>query len=245
MAKARDLLKEKHKVIAVIGDGALTGGMALEAINDAGCSMTNIIVVLNDNEMSIAKNVGGMATFLAKLRTRRTYTKMNRVVKYTLYKVPGIGEPTVRFIQRVKSGIKQLFIPKMFFEDIGYKYLGPVDGHDISKLEDILKIAKTIEGPVLVHVITKKGKGYKPAEEEPDKFHSTGCFDIETGKKTASNKDYSKVFGQKLIQLARKDSRIVAVTASMKEGTGLLEFEKEFPDRFFDVGIAEQHALRI
>ena len=243
MAKARDILNEKHKVIAVIGDGALTGGMALEALNDAGFSKTNLIVVLNDNEMSIAKNVGGMATFLAKLRTRPGYNRANRVVKYGLYKIPGIGKHMVAGVQKIKSGIKHLFIPKMFFEDIGYKYLGPVDGHDIQKLTDIFKMARITDGPVLVHVITKKGKGYKPAEDEPDKFHSTGAFDIETGQKKSKGKDYSKVFGQKLVNIAKEDEKVVAVTASMKEGTGLLEFEKEFPNRFFDVGIAEQHAL--
>ncbi|MBR6033411.1 MAG: 1-deoxy-D-xylulose-5-phosphate synthase [Clostridia bacterium] len=243
MAKARDLLKEDYKVIAVIGDGALTGGMALEALNDAGYSKTDLIVVLNDNEMSISKNIGGMATFLAKLRTRRSYTKMNQVIKNGLGKIPYAGEHVIRGVQKVKSGLKHLFIPKMFFEDIGYKYLGPVDGHDIDKLMDLFKIAKTTEGPVLIHVVTKKGKGYKPAEEEPDKFHSTGSFDIETGKKNSSGKDYSSVFGEKLVELAKNDSKIVAVTASMKEGTGLLKFEKEFPERFFDVGIAEQHAI--
>ncbi len=217
--------------------------MALEALNDAGYSKTNLIVVLNDNEMSIAKNVGGMATFLAKLRTRPAYNRMNRGVKYVLYKIPYAGKHIVNGVQKIKAGIKHLFIPKMYFEDIGYKYLGPVDGHDIEKLTDILKIARTTEGPVLVHVITKKGKGYKPAEENPDKFHSTGAFDIETGKKNSSGKDYSKVFGEKLISLAKQDKKVVAVTASMKEGTGLLQYEKEYPDRFFDVGIAEQHAL--
>ncbi len=243
MAKARDILKEDYKVIAVIGDGALTGGMALEALNDAGYSKTDLIVVLNDNEMSISKNIGGMASFLAKLRTRRAYTNMNRVVKNGLGKIPYIGKRTISGVQKIKSGLKHLFIPKMFFEDIGYKYLGPVDGHDIDKMMDLFKIAKTTEGPVLIHVVTKKGKGYKPAEEEPDKFHSTGSFNIETGKKNSSGKDYSRIFGEKLVELAKKDQRIVAVTASMKEGTGLLKFEHEFPDRFFDVGIAEQHAL--
>ena len=243
MARARDLQKEKYNVVAVIGDGALTGGMALEALNDAGCSKSNLIVILNDNEMSISKNVGGVADFLAKLRSKKLYTKTNIKIKNGLSKVPLIGKGTVRLIQKLKRGIKQLFIQKMFFEDIGYTYLGPVDGHDISKLESILKIAKTIDGPVLIHVITKKGKGYKPAEKEPDKFHSTSSFDIETGKKKSSNKDYSKVFGDKIVNLAKENSNIVAVTASMKEGTGLLEFSKEFPDRFFDVGIAEQHAL--
>ena len=243
MARARDLLKENYQVVAVIGDGALTGGMALEALNDAGCSKTDLIVILNDNEMSISKNVGGMADFLAKLRTKKLYTKTNITTKKILKQIPLIGKPTVRLIQKIKRGIKQLFIQKMFFEDIGYTYLGPVDGHDIAKLESILKIAKTIKGPVLIHTITQKGKGYLPAENEPDQFHSTSSFDIKTGKKTISNKDYSKVFGDKVVSLAKKDSRIVTITASMKEGTGLFEFANIFPERFFDVGIAEQHAL--
>lgn len=244
MARARDILKENNHVIAIIGDGALTGGMALEALNDAGNSGTNIIVILNDNEMSISKNVGGMNTFLSKLRTKKLYTQTNTTIKKILYKVPFVGEKTVKIAQKLKRGIKQLFIQKMFFEDIGFTYLGPVDGHNIERMESILKVAKTIKGPVLVHVRTKKGKGYKPAEENPDKFHSISNFDIKTGKKQKSvSKDYSKVFGDKLVKLAKKDNRIVAITAAMKEGTGLLEFANRYPTRFFDVGIAEQHAL--
>lgn len=244
MARARDILNEDYKVIAVIGDGSLTGGMALEALNDAGASKTNMIVVLNDNEMSISKNVGGVPMFLSKLRTRKFYTKANsRIKRYTL-KVPVVGKGIVNLVQRMKKTIKQVFIPNMFFEDIGFTYLGPVDGHNIEKLESILKIAKEVNGPVLVHIITKKGKGYKFAEENPDKFHGISAFNPETGEKlAASKKDYSKVFGDKLIELAKKDQKIVAVTAAMKDGTGLKEFAKEFPDRFFDVGIAEQHAV--
>ena len=244
MAKARDLLKENYKVIAVIGDGSLTGGMALEALNDAGYSKTNMIVVLNDNEMSISKNVGGMSTFLNKLRTRRFYTKANKKIKKFTLKIPGTGEKIVKFVQRMKKTIKQVFIPNMYFEDIGFTYLGPVDGHNIEKLEDILKIAKDIKGPVLVHAITKKGKGYRFAEENPDKFHGISPFNIADGKKIANSKnDYSKIFGEKLVSLAKKDEKIVAVTAAMRDGTGLKEFSEEFPDRFFDVGIAEQHAI--
>jgi len=173
MARSRDIKKDKHQVIAVIGDGALTGGMALEALNDAGCSNTNITVVLNDNNMSISKNVGGMSAFLSKLRTKKLYTRTNARVKKVVRKVPLIGDGLVYLVQKIKRGIKQLFIKKMYFEDIGYTYLGPVDGHDIEKLESILYTSKQIEGPVLIHVITKKGKGYKPSEENPDKFHST------------------------------------------------------------------------
>ena len=218
--------------------------MALEALNDAGSSKTKMMVILNDNEMSISKNVGGMTNFLSKLRTKKLYTRTNIKVKQILNKVPIVGKPTVKLIQKIKRGLKQLFIQKMFFEDIGFTYLGPVDGHDIEKLESIIKMGDTINGPVLIHVITKKGKGYEPAENNPDKFHSTSSFEIETGKSLKQGqKDYSKVFGDKLCELARKDNRIVAITAAMKEGTGLGEFATKFPDRFYDVGIAEQHAL--
>ena len=244
MARARDLLQENYNVISVIGDGSLTGGMAEEALNDAGTSKTKLIVILNDNEMSISKNVGGIPTFLSKLRTRKFYTKANSRVKRFTLKIPKVGEKIVDLVQRGKKTIKQIFIPNMYFEDIGFTYLGPVDGHNIEKLENILKIAKEVKGPVLVHIITKKGKGYQIAEENPDKFHGISPFNIETGEKLApSKKDYSKVFGEKLVELAKKDEKIVAVTAAMKDGTGLKEFAKEFPNRFFDVGIAEQHAV--
>ena len=244
MARARDILKEEYDVIAVIGDGSLTGGMAQEALNDAGASKTKLIVILNDNEMSISKNVGGIPTFLSKLRTRKFYTNANSRVKRFTLKIPKVGAKIVDLVQRSKKTIKQIFIPNMYFEDIGFTYLGPVDGHNIEKLENILKIAKEVKGPVLVHAITKKGKGYEAAEENPDKFHGISAFNIETGEKLAgSKKDYSKVFGDKLIELAKKDEKIVAITAAMKDGTGLKGFAKEFPDRFFDVGIAEQHAV--
>ena len=215
MARARDLKGEKNQVIAVIGDGALTGGMALEALNDAGFSKTHMTVILNDNEMSISKNIGGLNMFLSKLRTKKLYTKSNISGKKIISKIPIIGKPIVKIVQRVKRSIKQLIIPKMFFEDIGFTYLGPVDGHDIEQLENIMKLSKQVTGPVLIHVLTKKEK----------------------------KDDYSKIFGEKLIELAKKDKRIVAVTASMKDGTGLTKFAKEYPSRFFDIGIAEQHAL--
>lgn len=246
MARARDLKKENHSVLAVIGDGALTGGMALEALNDAGWSQTRMTVILNDNEMSISKNIGGISMLLSKLRTKKTYSKSSDAVKKAILKVPAIGKPVVKIVRRIKRSIKQLIIPKMFFEDIGFRYLGPVDGHDIEELERMLKISKQLEGPVLIHVLTKKGKGYTIAEENPDKFHATGPFDLETGKsKKEKKKDYSKVFGEKLVELAQKNDKIVAITASMKDGTGLTEFAKQFPDRFFDIGIAEQHAIGV
>ena len=244
MARARDIKGEKNHVLAVIGDGALTGGMALEALNDAGYSQTKMTVILNDNEMSISKNIGGLNRFLSKLRTKKTYTISSTSIKKWLLKVPVIGQPAVKVVQKVKRSIKQLIIPKMFFEDIGFKYLGPVDGHNIEELESILKISKQVNEPVLIHVLTKKGKGYKIAEENPDKFHATGPFNLETGKsKKEKKKDYSKVFGEKLVELAKQNGKIVAITASMKDGTGLAQFAKEFPERFFDIGIAEQHAV--
>ena len=244
MARARDIKGERNNVIAVIGDGSLTGGMALEALDDAGSSKTNLIVVLNDNEMSIAKNVGGISNFLTRVRTRKLYNKSNRYIKNAVLHIPKVGNGIIKLVRKIKYGIKQLIIPNMFFEDLGFKYLGPVDGNNIEDLEEIFKKAKDLEGPILIHALTKKGKGYKPSEENPDKFHSTSAFDIETGKAKKEKKDdYSKVFGKKLIELAKKNQEIVAITAAMKDGTGLAEFAKEFPNRFFDVGIAEQHAL--
>ena len=244
MARARDIMGKDNSVVAVIGDGALTGGMAIEALNDAGYSQCKMTVILNDNEMSISKNVGGLNMFLSKLRTKKLYTKSNISAKKIILKIPLVGKPFVRVVRRVKRSIKQLIIPKMFFEDIGFTYLGPVDGHNIQELENILRLSKQVEAPVLVHVLTKKGKGYKIAEENPDKFHSTGPFNIETGESKSKKKDdYSKVFGKKLVELAKNNPKIVAVTASMKDGTGLTEFQKQYPDRFFDVGIAEQHAI--
>lgn len=244
MARARDLKNERNSVLAVIGDGAMTGGMALEALNDVGYSKTKMTIILNDNEMSISKNIGGLNMLLSKLRTKKTYTKSNVSMKKIINKVPIIGKPTVKVIQRLKRSIKQLIIPKMFFEDIGFTYLGPVDGHNIQELENILRLSKQIDNPVIIHVLTKKGKGYSIAEENPDKFHATAPFNIETGKVgKEKKKDYSKVFGDKLVELARENEKIVAITASMKDGTGLTKFSKEFPKRFFDIGIAEQHAL--
>ena len=245
MARARDIKKKNYYVVAVIGDGALTGGMALEALNDAGCSKTNLIVILNDNEMSISKNVGGISTFLTRLRTRKGYKKSNEYIKKFVNKLPGnMGSSIINFVRKVKRGVKQLIIPNMLFEELGFCYLGPVDGHNIEKLEDILTKAKEQEGPVLIHVITKKGKGYIPAEVNPDNFHSTASFNVITGESIKpKEEDYSKIFGNTLVDLAKKNENIVAITAAMKDGTGLTKFAKEFPSRFFDVGIAEQHSL--
>ena len=244
MARARNLKGKDNNVIAVIGDGALTGGMALEALNDVGYSKCKMTVILNDNEMSISPNVGGLNNFLGKLRVKKLYTRTNNLLKKHISSIPIVGKTTVKAIQRIKRAIKQLVIHKMFFEDIGFTYLGPVDGHNIEKLESILTMSKQVKGPVLIHVLTKKGKGYEFAEKNPDKFHATSPFDISTGElKKKKGKDYSKVFGDKIVELAKENDKIVAITASMKNGTGLSRFAKEFPYRFFDVGIAEQHAI--
>ena len=244
MARARDLQGKNNACIAVIGDGALTGGMALEALNDAGFSKTNITVILNDNEMSISKNIGGMNQFLDKLRAKKLYTRTNKLIKNRLNSIPVIGTKMVRIIQRIKRAFKQFLVHGMFFEDIGFTYLGPVDGHNIEKLESILRLSNQIEGPKIIHVLTKKGKGYTIAEKNPDRFHATSPFNIETGEpKKQKQDDYSKIFGKKLVELAKNNEKIVAITASMKDGTGLSTFQKEFPKRFFDIGIAEQHAI--
>lgn len=243
-AIARDLQNQNYHVIAVIGDGALTGGMAMEALNHAGSSGTNIIVVLNDNEMSISKNIGGMNELLTKLRIRKKYTESNKAGKNLVQHIPVLGTHLVHGVSKLKSGIKQLILPGMYFEDIGFRYLGPVDGHNLAELEDLFNKAKELDGPTLIHVITKKGKGYRFAEENPDRFHGVSQFDVNTGEAVKFKTcDYSKVFGDKLVSLAKHNRRIVAITAAMKDGTGLSSFAEQFPNRFFDVGIAEQHAL--
>ena len=244
IAAARDIQKKNYKTIAVIGDGALTGGMALEALNHLGEIQKDFIVILNDNEMSISENIGGMNELLTKLRVKKNYRKSNDKGRELVKSVPLLGESVAHGVAKVKNSIKQLIIPGMYFEEIGIKYLGPVDGHNIEDLESILNKAKQIQGPILIHVLTKKGKGYLPAEEDPAAFHGTSGFDIETGLSTKKKvKDYSKAFGDKLVKIASKNKNVVAITAAMKDGTGLKEFAKKFPDRFFDVGIAEQHAI--
>lgn len=244
IARARDLSKKNFNVVALIGDGSLTGGMALEALNDVGSSNLNMTVILNDNGMSISKSTGGISQMLSNIRTRKGYVNLNSKVRKAIDKIPLIGKGLVNGVRVIKNQIKRLFISNMYFEDIGYTYLGPVDGHDIKKLESLLEKSKQIKGPVLVHVITKKGKGYLPAEENPDMFHGISKFDIETGLPIDKKaKDYSKCFGDKLVSMAEKNKKIVAITAAMTDGTGLKEFSEKYKDRFFDVGIAEQHAL--
>lgn len=246
-ALARDIKNEKFNVVSIIGDGALTAGMAFEALNQAGDIGTKLIVILNDNEMSISKNVGGLSRYLNRIRTKPSYFKVKEDVGSLLNSIPKIGDKVYKTAERAKDSIKYFFVPGMFFEEIGFKYLGPVDGHNINDLIDIFDIAKKIKGPTLIHVITKKGKGYKPAENNPDKYHSAPKFDIKTGK--IKNKSiipsYSDVLGDTLVELANKDERIVAITAAMPTGTGLYKFSNKYPNRFFDVGIAEQHGVTL
>lgn len=246
IAKARDLSGEDYNVIAVIGDGALTGGMAFEALNNAGDFPTRLIVILNDNNMSISSNIGGMANYLSKIRTVPAYFKLKARVSSVLKKIPFLGNAIYKSAEKLKNWFKYLLVPGIIFEELGFKYLGPIDGHDIHNLEYVLKRAKSYNGyPVFLHVITKKGKGYKQAENEPDKYHSVAPFDIESGKskKSSSGRCYSDVFGDWISKAALSDKRIAAVTAAMPDGTGLAKFSKQHKDRFFDVGIAEQHAV--
>ncbi len=242
---ARQIQGEDHQVVSIIGDGSMTGGMAYEALNNASRLKSNFIIVLNDNNMSISENVGGMSNYLDGIRTANAYKELKRGVEDTLLKIPVQGEKIVQKMKRTKSGIKQLVVPGMFFEDMGITYLGPVDGHDINKLRKVFNEAKKVDHAVLVHVLTKKGKGYQPAEENPARFHGTGPFVVETGEpKVDQVKDsYTDVFSKVLCDIARKDKKVTAITAAMAGGTGLDRFQKHFPDRFYDVGIAEEHAL--
>jgi 1-deoxy-D-xylulose-5-phosphate synthase len=245
LALARDLEGRKHSVVAVIGDGALTGGMAFEALNHAGHVKTDITVVLNENEMSIAENVGSLSKYLSRLRTDPKYFRVKEDIENLIKRIPGIGNSVVKVAEKAKDSIKYFLVPSMFFEELGFTYLGPIDGHNITTLKDVLRRAKNLRGPVLIHVVTKKGKGYRPAMENPDKFHGVGCFDKETGKiiEKNSKQTFSSAFGEVMVELGREDPRIVAITAAMADGTGLASFASVYPGRFFDVGIAEQHAV--
>ena len=245
IAEGRDLLGEDYTVLAVIGDGALTGGMAYEALNNASKMKKNFIIILNDNEMSIAKNVGGMSTYLNGIRSHKGYTRFKENLASSLGKIPVVGDRLVERLKNTKNSIKQLLVPGMLFENMGLTYLGPVDGHNLHALEQVIHEAKRIDHAVLVHVVTKKGKGYIPAEQNPSVFHGVGPFDIATGKskKESTEKSYTDIFAESLIKEGKEDSRIVAITAAMPDGTGLDKFEKAFPKRFFDVGIAEAHAV--
>ena len=244
LVAARDLLGTDEYVISVIGDGALTGGMAYEALNNASRLTKNFIIVLNDNNMSIAENVGGMSEYLNGLRTNEVYTSFKTGVEQSLNRIPG-GVHLANQLKKTKSGIKQLLIPGMLFEDMGITYLGPVDGHDIGRLQDVFRKAKRVKGAVLVHVLTKKGKGYAPAERHPARFHGAEPFEIETGipRNKRKKANYQDVFSTCMVKLGQRHEHVVAITAAMPDGTGLKRFKNLYPERFFDVGIAEAHAV--
>lgn len=244
IAKANQLSGKSDHVLAVIGDGALTGGMAFEAMNHAGHSKEKVIIVLNDNEMSIDENVGGLSSYLSQIRTNVTYYKIKGKTEKTLTNIPNMGGQMVRTLKRFKNSVKSFFVPGMLFEDLGMTYIGPVDGHNIKDLCEAFELGKQSEKTCVIHVITKKGKGFVPAESDPDKFHGVSPFKAATGESLSLKKEgYSNTFGNKLTALARKDDKIVAMTAAMCSGTGLCVFKKGIPDRFIDVGIAEQHAV--
>ncbi len=243
MARARNINKGKEKIIAVIGDGALTGGLALEALNDAGISKTNLIVILNDNTMSISKNTGGISKVLTHLRTRKSYIKVNKFSRKIIINIPIFGKYLYHFFSYIKKHIKGLLIKNMYFENLGFTYLGLVDGHNIHDLEEIFKRSNLIDGPILIHVVTEKGRGYDKAMINPSLYHAVGPFNLKDGVMDSKKNDYSSVVGEKLIELAKRNKKIVAITAAMEEGCGLKSFHKAFPNRFFDVEICEEHAV--
>lgn len=245
LSLARENLDEMGDIYAVIGDGALTGGMAFEALNHAGHIGADINVVLNDNEMSISNNVGAISNYLSTLRSDPTLKRVQEDIEFLINKIPRIGNTVSNTVDRVKNALKYSFIQGVLFEEFGFNYLGPIDGHNIIELMKYFKQAEAVEGPVLLHVITKKGKGYPPAENDPDKFHGVGAFNIEDGssKKTKSKASYSRVFGETLTRMAAEDKKIAGVTAAMPSGTGMEIFADSYPERYYDVGIAEQHAL--
>ncbi|GAM08908.1 1-deoxy-D-xylulose-5-phosphate synthase 2 [Geobacter sp. OR-1] len=246
MTVAGGLQGQSNRVVAVIGDGSLTGGMAFEALNQTGHLNKNLIVVLNDNEMSISKNVGSFSSFISRKLTGNYFRDLKKEMKGLLENIPAFGGNILKFARRAENSLKGFLTPGMLFEALGFEYIGPIQGHDLPQLIEILQNVKALEGPVLVHVMTTKGKGYPPAEANPDQFHGVGPFDIATGAVSGgkpSGPSYTGIFGKTMIKLAREDRDIVAITAAMPDGTGLSPFAKEFPDRFFDVGIAEQHAM--
>lgn len=244
LVKARDLRGEDYTVVSVIGDGSLTGGMAYEALNNASKLTTNFIIVLNDNNMSISENVGGVSKYLNTIRTADSYLDLKKSVFDRLMSVPG-GENMVKHIRKAKSTVKSMVVPGMFFEDMGITYLGPVDGHDVKAVIDVINDARHCKGPVLVHVMTKKGKGYIPAERHPARFHGTEPFEVETGlpSNPRIKANYTDVFSTVMVKLGERNRKVVAITAAMADGTGLKRFRNAYPDRFFDVGIAEEHAV--
>jgi 1-deoxy-D-xylulose-5-phosphate synthase len=245
LVKARDIKGDDYTVVTVIGDGALTGGMAYEALNNASRLETNFIIVLNDNNMSIAENVGGVSKYLRSIRTADAYKDFKVSLERSLLKIPKYGDAVVDKLKKYKSGIKQLVVPGMFFEDMGITYLGPIDGHDINALTKVIKEARKVEKAVLIHVNTKKGKGYMPAERHPARFHSAEPFEIETGLPSVNRAkaSYTDIFSTVMTKLGARNADVVAITAAMPDGTGLKRFSNMYPNRFFDVGIAEQHAV--
>ena len=248
MALARDAKGEKNQVIAVIGDGALTGGESFEALNNAGDLGTKLIVVLNDNEMSIDANVGAMSEYLSRIRIAPQYARAKRDMGSLLMSIPHIGDKVYKTASHLKDGVRSVLVPGSLFEEMGFHYIGPLDGHNIALMEEVFKSAKELEGPVLIHIHTVKGKGYQPAEQAPEKFHGVGCFDPSTGKsakKAGCAPSYTSVFSEALIELAKDRPDILAITAAMPSGTGLKAFGKAYPKRFFDVGIAEEHAMTL
>lgn len=248
MTLARDAKGEKNQVIAVIGDGALTGGESFEALNNAGDLGTKLIVILNDNEMSIDANVGAMSEYLSRIRIAPQYARAKRDMGSLLMSIPHIGDKVYKTASHLKDGVRSVLVPGSLFEEMGFHYIGPIDGHNIGLLEEVLASAKEMEGPVLIHIHTVKGKGYKPAEQAPDKFHGVGCFDPSTGKsakKAGCAPSYTSVFSKALIELAKDRPDILAITAAMPSGTGLKAFGQAYPKRFFDVGIAEEHAMTL
>ncbi len=243
IAQAKQLKGDNSHTIAVIGDGSLTGGLAYEGLNNAGRFKKNFIVILNDNKMSISKNVGAIAKYLTSIRVRPTYLRIKNKVEKGLTRIPLLGSPIKKLLKSSKSGVKHMIYKDTLFDQLGLSYYGPVDGHDIDALKNALSAAKSAKGPVLLHVVTKKGKGYQYAESDSASFHGIGQFDVETGEPISSKKDFSTVFGEGLCRIAQSDNRVCAVTAAMRTGTGLLDFSRIYKDRFFDVGIAEEHAV--
>lgn len=245
IAAARDIRGENFHVVAVIGDGALTGGMAFEALNHAGNSETDLIVILNDNEMSISQNVGALSSYLNRIRIDPKYQRVKDDVEYLLKHIPAIGKTLAKTVERAKDSLKYFLVPGMIFEELGFTYFGPIDGHNIESMRVVLENAKKRHGPILIHVLTQKGKGYKPAEDKPNKFHGVGPFDIASGEKKNLSQmaTYSQIFGAEMVKIGEERNDLVAISAAMIEGTGLEEFHNRFPARIFDVGIAEQHAV--
>jgi 1-deoxy-D-xylulose-5-phosphate synthase len=245
MAVARDTKKDNYNVIAVVGDGSLTGGVSWEALNQIGQIREKLIIVLNYNEMSISENVGAMSKYLSYLVSGRYYLRLKDLAKSIIRSIPAVGEPMIKVGRAVEEAIKKMFFPGLVFEELGVRYVGPVQGHSIRSLIEVFEEAKTYDGPILIHCVTQKGRGYRPAENNPERFHSAHPFNILTGEPLDKNQrpTYSSVFGQTMLNIAKDDKKIVAITAAMPDGTGLKSFSNRFPERFFDVGIAEQHAV--